>query len=108
VHILRSLILSIIYVLLASTTISVLSNISLIMPVAEAQTATRIKHLVVIFQENVAFDHYFADNKLIKEMRARGMSQIEITHELQVSKQIYTLHVRINKKKSKNSQCSTR
>jgi phospholipase C len=33
------------------------------MPVAEAQTAT---HLVLIFQENVAFDHYFADNKLIK------------------------------------------
>jgi phospholipase C len=66
VHILRSLILSIIYVLLASTTISVLSNISLLMSVAEAQTATLIKHLVLIFQENVAFDHYFADNKLIK------------------------------------------
>jgi phospholipase C len=27
---------------------------------AEAQTTTPIKHLVVIFQENVAFDHYFA------------------------------------------------
>src|ERR1700756_3883384 len=27
---------------------------------AEADTATPIKHLVVIFQENVSFDHYFA------------------------------------------------
>ena len=27
---------------------------------AAAQTATPIKHLVVIFQENVSFDHYFA------------------------------------------------
>jgi phospholipase C len=68
VHILRSLILSIIYVLLASTTISVLSNISLIMPVAEAQTASLIKHLVVIFQENVAFDHFFADQLLKKSL----------------------------------------
>ncbi len=25
----------------------------------EAKTATPIKHLVVIFQENVSFDHYF-------------------------------------------------
>ena len=25
-----------------------------------AETATPIKHLVVIFQENVSFDHYFA------------------------------------------------
>ena len=27
---------------------------------AEASTLTPIKHLVVIFQENVSFDHYFA------------------------------------------------
>ena len=27
---------------------------------AEADTATPIKHVVVIFQENVSFDHYFA------------------------------------------------
>src|SRR5512146_2289958 len=27
---------------------------------ATATTATPIKHLVVIFQENVSFDHYFA------------------------------------------------
>ena len=27
---------------------------------APAQTATPIKHLVVIFDENVSFDHYFA------------------------------------------------
>ncbi|MHB1533913.1 MAG: alkaline phosphatase family protein, partial [Acidimicrobiales bacterium] len=27
---------------------------------AQARTATPIKHLVVIFQENVSFDHYFA------------------------------------------------
>jgi phospholipase C len=26
---------------------------------AESKTATPIKHLVVIFQENVSFDHYF-------------------------------------------------
>ena len=25
------------------------------------QTATPIKHLVIIFQENVSFDHYFGD-----------------------------------------------
>jgi len=25
-----------------------------------SQTATPIKHLVIIFQENVSFDHYFA------------------------------------------------
>jgi phospholipase C len=29
-------------------------------PSARADTATPIKHLVVIFQENVSFDHYFA------------------------------------------------
>jgi len=29
-------------------------------PAASARTATPIKHLVVIFQENVSFDHYFA------------------------------------------------
>src|SRR5438093_10286986 len=28
--------------------------------VGHKQTTTPIKHLVVIFQENVAFDHYFA------------------------------------------------
>ena len=28
-------------------------------PAADLQTATPIKHLVVIFQENVSFDHYF-------------------------------------------------
>ena len=27
---------------------------------ADAPTTTPIKHLVVIFQENVSFDHYFA------------------------------------------------
>jgi phospholipase C len=27
---------------------------------AQFQTTTPIKHLVVIFQENVSFDHYFA------------------------------------------------
>jgi len=27
---------------------------------AQAQSATPIKHVVVIFQENVSFDHYFA------------------------------------------------
>src|SRR5260370_1482349 len=27
---------------------------------AQSRTATPIKHLVVIFQENVSFDHYFA------------------------------------------------
>ena len=27
---------------------------------AEYVTATKIQHLVVIFQENVSFDHYFA------------------------------------------------
>lgn len=30
-----------------------------VMP-AQAQSATPIKHVVVIFQENVSFDHYFA------------------------------------------------
>jgi phospholipase C len=29
-------------------------------PAAAARTATAIKHVVVIFQENVSFDHYFA------------------------------------------------
>src|SRR5258708_40047042 len=29
-------------------------------PGAAARTATPIKHLVVIFQENISFDHYFA------------------------------------------------
>src|SRR5215472_17731143 len=29
-------------------------------PAAATRTATPIKHLVVIFQENVSFDHYFA------------------------------------------------
>src|ERR1700716_942093 len=29
-------------------------------PTAATRTATPIKHLVVIFQENVSFDHYFA------------------------------------------------
>jgi phospholipase C len=38
------------------------------MPVAEAQTASLIKHLVVIFQENVAFDHFFADQLLKKSL----------------------------------------
>ena len=28
-------------------------------PTAATRTATPIKHLVVIFQENVSFDHYF-------------------------------------------------
>src|SRR5438105_8968182 len=28
-------------------------------PAAAARTATPIKHLVVVFQENVSFDHYF-------------------------------------------------
>ena len=27
---------------------------------SSSQTATPIKHVVVIFQENVSFDHYFA------------------------------------------------
>ena len=27
---------------------------------SQVQTATPIKHLIVIFQENVSFDHYFA------------------------------------------------
>jgi len=30
-----------------------------LVPVAHAQTTTPIQHLVVIFQENVSFDHYF-------------------------------------------------
>src|SRR5215471_2475112 len=28
-------------------------------PLADGSTATPIKHLVIIFQENVSFDHYF-------------------------------------------------
>src|SRR6266516_4379886 len=47
---------------------SILSGTSLTSVVAEASaaassnfsTATPIKHIVVIFQENVSFDHYFA------------------------------------------------
>ncbi len=35
------------------------ANVSYAGPEAAA-TATPIKHLVVIFQENVSFDHYFA------------------------------------------------
>jgi len=37
-----------------------LSLISLCPASAAPNTATPIKHLVVIFQENVSFDHYFA------------------------------------------------
>jgi phospholipase C len=29
-------------------------------PAARADSATPIEHVVVIFQENVSFDHYFA------------------------------------------------
>jgi phospholipase C len=29
-------------------------------PANEAKTTTPIKHVVVLFQENVSFDHYFA------------------------------------------------
>src|SRR5882757_8572555 len=43
--------------LAAGTTLSL---ISLCPAEAAPNTATPIKHLVVIFQENVSFDHYFA------------------------------------------------
>jgi phospholipase C len=52
-------------VALISTITSILDGISII-PVAATieapaiSTATPIKHLVVIFQENISFDHYFA------------------------------------------------
>ena len=42
---------------------SILSGTSLISAAAVSSnfsTATPIKHLVIIFQENVSFDHYFA------------------------------------------------
>ena len=43
--------------------ISVVFQVSTTMPVQAAEkphTVTPIKHVVVIFQENVSFDHYFA------------------------------------------------
>jgi phospholipase C len=45
----------------ACTMLSLLTGPALVAPVsAETATATPIKHLVVIFNENVSFDHYFA------------------------------------------------
>ena len=50
--------------LVATSLASLMFAGTLINPtVAQAQsgTTTPIKHLVVIFQENIAFDHYFGD-----------------------------------------------
>jgi phospholipase C len=45
-----------------------------------SQTATPIKHLVIIFQENISFDHYFATYPnwrylLRRDNRAVGRSE---------------------------------
>jgi len=38
-------------------------------PPARAATTTPIKHVVVIFQENVSFDHYFGTYPVAKNPR---------------------------------------
>ena len=43
----------------AAAAAAVLSAASCDYPAAGGATATPIKHVVVIFQENVSFDHYF-------------------------------------------------
>jgi phospholipase C len=44
---------------LSAITLSCIGTVGITSHSAIAQTATPIKHLVVIFQENVSFDHYF-------------------------------------------------
>jgi phospholipase C len=68
VHLLRKALANVVLTLIII--ISILSGTSLIVPLAaqassaavssNLSTATPIKYLVVIFQENVSFDHYFA------------------------------------------------
>jgi len=68
VHLLRKALANVVLTLIIIT--SILFGTSLIVPLAAQasaaavssnfSTATPIKHLVVIFQENISFDHYFA------------------------------------------------
>src|SRR5579863_4080475 len=46
--------------LMATTILAGSGSIALAADDGDASTKTPIKHLVVIFQENVSFDHYFA------------------------------------------------
>ena len=48
---------------------------------AANNTATPIQHLVVIFQENVSFDHYFGTYPFATNPPSRGL---EVSSEVQV------------------------
>jgi phospholipase C len=45
---------------IAATTTIVATSFALPSMASEPETTTPIKHVIVIFQENVSFDHYFA------------------------------------------------
>ncbi len=46
----------------------------------QRNTATPIKHLVVIFQENVSFDHYFAHLSAGRQPRGRACLHRQARH----------------------------
>ncbi len=59
---LTTIVLAIVIMLLISLGASLLSLAAAvtIIPSTATTTTTPIKHLIVIFQENISFDHYFA------------------------------------------------
>lgn len=66
---------SISIMLILLSTVYVLQTNTAIADVTTTSTATQIKHLIVIFQENVSFDHYFATYPIAANNNVSGEPQ---------------------------------